>query len=202
MEAEESDDVSAVGVEVLALAGAVEAHLGPGPFDALVSHVAKERAFGVLADRGAEVEAEREVRELDLHVTQQVNWESPDEHEAVTLGEGPYHLAEGVAEGRQRHVVDRDRGDRASVGGCRASDSGDLVALVVAELDRPAGWVGQIGRGPDGCRFDRRAVGVGRGHQQQRASASGTDAQHSESPVWSSTLTELSPKASLSARTV
>jgi hypothetical protein len=58
VEAEEADDVCAIGVEVLALAGAVQADFGSGSFDALVADVTEQRAVGVLADRCTEVETE------------------------------------------------------------------------------------------------------------------------------------------------
>ena len=202
MQAEQADDVGAVGVEVLALAGAVEADLGSGPLDAFVADVAEQGAGGVLADRGAEVQAQREVGELGLDVVEQIDREATQEHEPVALGEHPHDLAEDVPHRGQRRVVERQRCDGATVGGCGACDRCDLVALLVGELDRPGRRAREVGGVPDGGRLDRRTLGVGRRHQQQRASASGTDAQQSESPVWSSTFAELWPKSSLSSSTV
>ena len=83
MEAEQPDDVCAVGVEVLTLAGPIEADLRAGSFDPFVSHVSEHGSGRILAHGRAEMQAESEVRELGLRLGEQIRREPLEKHEAA-----------------------------------------------------------------------------------------------------------------------
>jgi hypothetical protein len=150
VEAEEPDDVGAVRVEVLPLAGAVEADLGPRARHPFVSHVPEQRPRRVLADRRPEVQPQREVGELDLVGLEPPDGEATQEDEPAPAGEVVDHLGERVGHRWQRRVGPADGGDGEAGGPDRPSHLDQLVALVVGELDRPRRRVGDVGRVP--CR--------------------------------------------------
>ncbi len=202
MQTKQTDDVRAVGVEVLTLAGAIETNLGSGSRYPLVVHVSEQCAGRILADGCAEVQAESEVRKLDLLRGEQIRREAPKEREAVAACQGVDDVAERRPQRGQRCIGAAESGDGATRGLRGTSDRDQLVSLVVGQLDGPFAGVGDIGRLPNCVGPDRRPLRVGGGHQQQRASASGTDAQHRASSTWSSTLTLLCPNESLSSSTV
>ena len=64
LEAQQADDVRAVGVEVLATPCPVEPHARIGARDTLVPDMAEEGGIGVLANRGADLETEPDVGQL------------------------------------------------------------------------------------------------------------------------------------------
>ena len=72
MEAEEPDEVGAVGVEVLAAVGAVEAHAGVDPLDAFVPDVTEQGGLRVLTHRRAEVQTEAHVGQFDVVLVEPV----------------------------------------------------------------------------------------------------------------------------------
>ena len=185
VKAQQADDVGAVGVEVLPLAGAVEADLGAGALDALVAHVPEEGARRVLADRRAEVEAERRSRRARSRGSSSRSiGKRRSEHEPAARLRGRRRC------GREPRVsVGSGKSSIVTVSivrppACAARAAAAISSrCVVSELDRPPRRVGDVGREPGGGRVEWRSVLRGRGHQQQRASASGTEAQPSESAV-------------------
>ena len=76
LQAQQPDEIGAVGVEVLATARAVEAHARIRAGHAFVAHVAEQRSLRILAHGLAEMEAEPEVRDLDRGVDRVGRWGS------------------------------------------------------------------------------------------------------------------------------
>ena len=66
MQAQEPDDVGAVGVEVLALPGPVEPHARVRALEALIPDMSQQRGTRVLAHGPAELNSEPDIGQLSL----------------------------------------------------------------------------------------------------------------------------------------
>ena len=75
-QAQETDDVSPVGVEILALIGPVEADARIGACHPLVTDVPEQGGVGILAHRSAQLEPEADVGQLGRLRREQVDRES------------------------------------------------------------------------------------------------------------------------------
>ena len=82
LQAQQADDVRPVGVQVLALRGLVEPDARVDSGDAAVADVTQQVTGCVLADRGAKLEAESNVGQLDLSGGELLDGIASDEDEA------------------------------------------------------------------------------------------------------------------------
>src|SRR5204863_10220923 len=105
LQAQQPDDVGAVGVEVLALGCRVEPYLGAGARDAAVRNVAEQRAFRVLADWRSEVEPQPDVGQLHIVDGGLVDRESAHQYEPAPSPQRCGPRADRASQLRERKIV-------------------------------------------------------------------------------------------------
>ena len=158
VQTEQSDDVGAVGVEVLTFPRAVQPdlHTGGQPF---VAHVGEQIAVGVLSHRATEVEPEAHVRQLDLRLVERVDRETAEQDEAPPRRRSPRPCLDvgsrdrrerECRSGASREPVERQRPSRAR-----------LAATIAPRCRRRARRRPVVGRqvgGPPRCRTTLHAA--------------------------------------------
>src|SRR5680860_1535453 len=157
-EAQQPDEVRAVGVEVLPGPGAVQTRAGIAGVHTLVADVTEQARVGILSDRGTELRTEPAVRQLRLRLVEEVDREPPEQEEPARLGESSRPVRDPRADRRQHQGVPVHHLGRGPGIDGPPRGRNDLRALSVGELDGPFGRIGDVVWLPDGGIVQRRAV--------------------------------------------
>ncbi|HEY5109552.1 MAG TPA: hypothetical protein VII96_08065 [Acidimicrobiales bacterium] len=165
MQAEEADDVRAVGMEVLASVRPVEANARVDPGDPLVADVGADIGLAILANWSAELQTETHIGRLDLGRCQRFDREPSKQQESAPLIERVGPGANLIAEAGEGDILPSERRDRAAVGSGQPGGVDDLVPLDIAQRHCPAVTVADVARSPHRRSVDARV----RSHSLRRS---------------------------------